>query len=124
MPVTLSVKNVPDELAERLRRRAAGNHRSLQRELLSILEAAVGHGGLPRAAGGPDGPRDAITIEELAEITDKLFPHGTSSSVDYIRRMRDRQRRSSKNRDTTKRARFCTGVLCMRPTCSISRSPT
>lgn len=91
MPVNLSVKNVPDDLAERLRRRAAGNRRSLQRELLSILEAAAGGSGTPRIVGGPEAPRDAITIDQLAEITDKLFPEGTSSSVDYIRRMRDRR---------------------------------
>jgi len=41
MPVNLSIKHVPDEIAERLRRRAARNHRSLQRELLSILEATI-----------------------------------------------------------------------------------
>jgi len=40
MPVTLSVKNVPDKLAERLRQRAASHHRSLQGELLAILEAS------------------------------------------------------------------------------------
>ena len=91
MPVNLSVKNVPDELAERLRRRAAANRRSLQRELLSILEAAAGASGIPRTVGGPEGPRDTIKIEELAEITRKLFPRGTSSSVDYIRRMRDQR---------------------------------
>lgn len=38
MSVNLSIKNVPDELAERLRARAAHNHRSLQGELMSILE--------------------------------------------------------------------------------------
>lgn len=41
MTVTLSIKNVPDSLAERLRRRAATHHRSLQGELLAILEEAV-----------------------------------------------------------------------------------
>lgn len=41
MPVKLSVKNVPDALADQLRARAVRNRRSLQRELLSILEAAV-----------------------------------------------------------------------------------
>jgi plasmid stability protein len=91
MPVNLSVKNVPDELAERLRRRAAANRRSLQRELLNILESAVGHSGMPRAVAGPEGPRETITIEQLAEITDKLFPQGTPSSVGFIRRMRDRR---------------------------------
>jgi hypothetical protein len=38
----LSIKNVPDELAERLRARAKRNRRSLQGELLAILEAAEG----------------------------------------------------------------------------------
>jgi plasmid stability protein len=41
MPVNLSIKNVPDDLAERLRRRAALGHRSLQGELMAILEEAV-----------------------------------------------------------------------------------
>ena len=41
MPVNLSIKNVPDDVAEELRRRAARNHRSLQGELLVILEESV-----------------------------------------------------------------------------------
>jgi len=41
MPVTLSIKNVPDRLAEALRRRATRRHRSLQGELLAILEETV-----------------------------------------------------------------------------------
>jgi plasmid stability protein len=63
MPVNLSIKQVPDELAERLRRRAARNRRSLQRELLSILEAAAGHGAPALGGGELDGSGDAITIE-------------------------------------------------------------
>jgi plasmid stability protein len=89
MPVNLSVKNVPEELAELLRRRAANNRRSLQRELLSILEAAVGQGASTRRAATGNPPRDAITIEELAEISRKLFPEGTESSVAYLRRLRN-----------------------------------
>jgi plasmid stability protein len=89
MPVNLSVKNVPDELAERLRRRAAANRRSLQRELLSILESAAGYGGTPRAGTAYEGARDTITIDELAKLSRKLFPRGTKSSVDYIRRLRN-----------------------------------
>jgi plasmid stability protein len=42
MPVNLSIKNVPDETAEELRKRAARNHRSLQGELMAILEEAAG----------------------------------------------------------------------------------
>ena len=89
MPVNLSIKNVPDELAERLRRRAAANRRSLQRELLSIVETAVAVGDASRDAGGPALALDSITIDELSEITRRLFPRGTESSVDYIRQMRD-----------------------------------
>lgn len=41
MAVTLSIKNVPDRLAGQLRRRAARNHRSVQGELLAILEQSL-----------------------------------------------------------------------------------
>jgi len=41
VPVTLSIKNVPDEIAAQLRARAMKNHRSLQGELLVIIEEAV-----------------------------------------------------------------------------------
>jgi plasmid stability protein len=41
MPVNLSIKNAPDDLVRRLRERARRNHRSLQGELLAIVEAAV-----------------------------------------------------------------------------------
>ena len=41
MGVNLSIKAVPEQLAEALRQRAAQNHRSLQGELMHILETAV-----------------------------------------------------------------------------------
>jgi antitoxin FitA len=41
MPVSLSIKNVPEDVAEKLRKRAAKRHRSLQGELLAILEESV-----------------------------------------------------------------------------------
>lgn len=52
---TLSIKEVPESWAEELRQRAARNHRSLQRELLAILEHVLGHtpdGAVPRASLG------------------------------------------------------------------------
>jgi plasmid stability protein len=39
--MNLSIKNAPDDVVARLRARAARNHRSLQGELLAIVEAAV-----------------------------------------------------------------------------------
>ena len=53
MPVDLSVKQVDDEIAERLRARAKRNHRSLQGDLKAILEDAAG------------GPR--LTVQEIVE---------------------------------------------------------
>ena len=41
MPVTLSIKHAPDQVVQRLRERAARNHRSLQGELLAIIESAA-----------------------------------------------------------------------------------
>jgi plasmid stability protein len=88
MAVNLSVKNVPDRLAEQLRRRASINRRSLQKELLSILEAAVG-GEAPRAQGGVSPAFEPLTIDELAAISRQLFPAGTESSVAYLRGLRE-----------------------------------
>lgn len=41
MAVSLSIKNVSEDLAQAVRERAARHHRSLQGELLHILETAV-----------------------------------------------------------------------------------
>jgi plasmid stability protein len=41
MAVSLSIKNVSEDLADALRERAARHHRSLQGELMHILETAV-----------------------------------------------------------------------------------
>jgi plasmid stability protein len=42
MPVNLSVKDVPDGLVDALRERARANHRSLQGEMMAMIEAHVG----------------------------------------------------------------------------------
>ncbi|MBI3693422.1 MAG: Arc family DNA-binding protein [Acidobacteria bacterium] len=39
---TLSLKNVPDKLYERLKKSAAENHRSINREAIACLEQTVG----------------------------------------------------------------------------------
>ncbi|WHZ20254.1 MAG: hypothetical protein OJF55_002403 [Rhodanobacteraceae bacterium] len=44
MAVTLTIKQVPDRLAEGLRRRAAANRRSQQQELILMLERALDDG--------------------------------------------------------------------------------
>lgn len=70
MTVHLSIKNVPDEVAARLRRRAERAHRSLQGELMAILEAAARNPTKRSAADalarvrelGLDTPREATEI--------------------------------------------------------------
>jgi len=76
MPVTLSIKNAPDDLVERLRRRAARNHRSLQGELMAIIEAAV------------QAERALTPAEVLAEAR-KLGLNSPSESAAIIRADRD-----------------------------------
>jgi plasmid stability protein len=41
MALNLSIKRVPEDVARELRRRATKHHRSLQGELLAILEESV-----------------------------------------------------------------------------------
>lgn len=92
MPFNFSIKNVPDALAIRLRERAERNHRSLQRELMAILEWAAAEPPLaPNHAPpvAPSPPRKKISIEELSANARRRFPDGTPSSVQFIREMRD-----------------------------------
>jgi hypothetical protein len=58
--VNLSVKDVPDDLAQRLRERAERNHRSLQGELMSILSQAVETAPAPSTPSRSPSPADAI----------------------------------------------------------------
>lgn len=70
MAVNLSVKDVPDDVAERLRQRAARNHRSLQGELMALVEQAANAEALPlerapSAGAGRSWTQGWKTIEEL-----------------------------------------------------------
>jgi plasmid stability protein len=49
LTVSLSIKNVPEEVAAQLRERAKRHHRSMQGELLAILEEAAEPGKLTLA---------------------------------------------------------------------------
>jgi len=77
MPVDLSIKRVPDHLLERLRERAARNHRSLQGELMAMLENHVIE--IP----------DRLTIEEIIELNRASGFRTPSESVEMIREDRD-----------------------------------
>jgi plasmid stability protein len=80
MPVDLSIKRVPDHLVQRLRERAAMNHRSLQGELMAMLEEHLI-------------PADRLTPAQLIEINRALGFRTPSESVEMIREDRDDPRR-------------------------------
>ncbi len=71
----LSIKNVPEELLSQLRARAQDNHRSLQGELMSILEAAV----MPTT----------LTLEDAHRKIKKLGVKTGEESASMIRQDRD-----------------------------------
>ncbi len=76
MPVNLSIKNAPDGVVDRLRRRAERHHRSLQGELLAIIEEAVRD-------------EDALTHAELLSVVRRLGLHTPAESAAIIRADRD-----------------------------------
>ena len=94
MAVNLSIKGVPDDLADLLRQQAEANHRSLQGELMSIVERAVM---LPSVAEwAPVGAtrQGAKTVDEwLAERRLRPSRHfdGLPLAVDIIRADRDKR---------------------------------
>ena len=78
MPVDISIKQVPDDVADKLRQRARQNHRSLQGELRVILDQAVG------------ASREALTVRELYERATARGRVDTGETlVQTIRTMRD-----------------------------------
>jgi antitoxin FitA len=76
--MNLSIKNVPDEVVRRLRQRAARRHRSLQGELLAIVEEAV------------LSEQELSPAELLAEVR-RLGLRTTADSAAIIRADRDRR---------------------------------
>ena len=75
MAVNLSVKNVPDEVVAWLRERAKRHHRSLQGELLAIIEEAV------RA--------EWLSVGELRKRVDALGLRTGPEAQAMIRELRD-----------------------------------
>ena len=110
MPVTLTIKQVPERLAEKLRLRAAASHRSLQGELMAILEDVARQGApqarepdpppyLAKRAAAHAGSRKIpvhgkwLTLSELWDRARHLGPGGKSESTAIVRALRDERYR-------------------------------
>ena len=108
----LSIKDVPEAWAEALRQRAASNHRSLQGELMALLEGAVqttaanavaiGHPGLPSRGKGavvgydrrgqPIVQRGWKSVEEVLATIRATYPEPCADvpvSIDILRAERE-----------------------------------
>lgn len=76
MAVNLSIKNAPEDVVKRLKARAARHHRSLQGELLAILEEAA-------RENAP------LTVEEALTEIQRLGLKTPSEAAAIIRAERD-----------------------------------
>ena len=92
MPVTLTIKQVPERVVARLRRRAENNHRSMQGELMAILHETLDTSRVTveqvgaRYAADPAG---ALTMRELWESGKRKGLGSPNESSAIIRKMRD-----------------------------------
>jgi plasmid stability protein len=77
--VNLSIKNAPDDVVQRLRERAARNHRSLQGELMAIIEDAV----KVRLPGRP------VNIDEVRARIKALGLNSPNEAAAIVRADRD-----------------------------------
>ena len=108
MAVTLTIKQVPDDLAQKLRERAAASHRSLQGELMLILHDALAETVAAREPQGPlyqvkrtSKPKTRqvsahgrrLTLRELWERSRRLGAKSPSESARIVRTLRDGRHR-------------------------------
>ena len=111
MTVNLSIKNVPESLAELLRRRAEANHRSLQGELMALLESAMmtahvaqepgayivpGNAGVQAKAAAMSAAKPSAawageprTLRQIWEDARVKYRGDTTSSVELLREARE-----------------------------------
>lgn len=84
--MNLSIKNVPEELVERLRSRAKRNHRSMQGELMAIIDDAL--------KGSPGNGRASKRYLTLDDIYEMGKAQGLNTGDDSVRMiMEDRDAR-------------------------------
>jgi antitoxin FitA len=76
MSVTLSVENVPEEVAAKLEERAKRSQRSLQGEILMILESAASE-------------QAHLSPREVLKRVQALGLRTPSESADFVRQDRD-----------------------------------
>lgn len=85
MSINLSIKGVSAQVAERLRARAERHHRSLQGELMAIVEHAA-------AEDGPGlGPAQAASLGSPVTTPAQVLRQGWRSIEDLVADLRERR---------------------------------
>src|SRR5436190_2053775 len=86
MTVNLSIKNVPEAMAAKLRARAERNHRSLQGELMAILENAASEPNVGRANAGT-ARYEAESDARAGGLLDRLLAIAGDRGIDTSKRL-------------------------------------
>ena len=87
MAVNLSIKNVPEPMAAKLRERAERNHRSLQGELMAILESAADDPNLGGAnAVGARYEAETVSVP-VRGLLDRLLAIAGDCGIDTTKRL-------------------------------------
>ena len=81
MPTTITVKNIPQDLYNKLKNRALRNHRSVNREIISIFEKTL-------TARHFDKEDILISARALREKTSKFY-----MTQDFIKKAKEEGRR-------------------------------
>jgi len=93
----LSIKNVPKQVVEKLRQRAARHHRSLQGELMDLIcrsadDMAKENTNDITSAGKEDESSGWLSIDEIATelaTSPRRSPRSVPLAVDIVRQERD-----------------------------------
>ena len=87
MPVSLSIKNVPEAIAAKLRERAERNHRSLQGELMAILENAATEPNVSRSDAGRARHEIEASHPPAGGLLDRLLAIAGDRGIDTSKRL-------------------------------------
>ncbi len=99
--VNLSIKNVPDALAAKLRERAARNHRSLQGELMAILEGAMSDPNVGRANAGGSRYDVETAAVSAGGLMERLAAIAGGHGIDTVKKL---TREQAHDRKTLRKA--------------------
>lgn len=79
MMATLTIRNLPDDVRDRLRMRAAAHGRSMEAEARDLLKRAVAHGSGPSAI-----ERQRQKIAEARRLLRRSVPEGTPLVDEFL----------------------------------------